>query len=183
MCCFFESSPAYKGVFLLKMCKHFSLFNVFIWICKYFYCHCIYNSVTNIDFLCLFYFLSFQSLVFPSKIHKRRRTSFFCVFFCFVLFLGGERVCLIGTGTKNGRRGVSSDSTFWMQKKKKVLEMRYLCEFKITYLLCSLQKMLNNFVTVGSSIIEVVKLLNLSVSWNNLSRDKINNKIKFTTFS
>ena len=49
-------------------------------------------------------------------------------------------------------------------KKKKVLEMTYLCEFKITYLLCSLQKMLNNFVTVGSSIIEVVKLLNLSVS-------------------
>ena len=53
---------------------------------------------------------------------------------------------------------------FLNAKKKKVLEMRYLCEFKITYLLCSLQKMLNNFVTVGSSIIEVVKLLNLSVS-------------------
>ena len=182
MCCFFESSPAYKGVFLLKMCKHFSLFNVFIWICKYFYCHCICNSVTNIDFLCLFYFLSFQSLVFPSKIHKRRRTSFFCVFFCFVLFLGG------GEGMPNRNRDEKWEERgfkrqyFWMQKKK-VLEMTYLCEFKITYLLCSLQKMLNNFVTVGSSIIEVVKLLNLSVSWNILSRDKINNKIKFTTFS
>ena len=104
-----------QNFFSDKLCKHFSLFNVFIWICKYFYCHCIYNSVTNIDFLCLFYFLSFQFLIFPSKIHKHRGTSFFCVFF----FSGeGERVCLIGTGTKNGRRGVSSDSTFWRQKKK-----------------------------------------------------------------
>ena len=182
MCCFFESSPAYKGVFLLKMCKHFSLFNVFIWICKYFYCHCIYNSVTNIDFLCLFYFLSFQSLIFPSKIHKRRGTSFFCVFFVF-LFLGGggEDMPNRNRDEKWEERGFKRQY-FWMQKKK-VLEMTYLCEFKITYLLCSLQKMLNNFVTVDSSITEAVKLLNLSVSWNNLSRDNVNNKIKFTTFS
>ena len=55
----------------------FFWFRVFLWTCKYFYCHCIYNCVKTIDFLCWVYrkpnyFFSFHSMIFQSKIHKRR---------------------------------------------------------------------------------------------------------------
>ena len=130
-------------------------------------------------FYVYFIFSLFSSWFFHRKFINIAELLFFVVFFFFGG--GGEGMPNRNRDEKWEERGFKRQY-FWMQKKK-VLEMTYLCEFKITYLLCSLQKMLNNFVTVGSSIIEAVKLLNLSVSWNNLSRDKVNNKIKFTIFS
>ena len=41
--CFFKLTLVYKGVFLLKRCRHFFSFHILLWTCKYLYCHWIYN--------------------------------------------------------------------------------------------------------------------------------------------
>ena len=54
-----------KGFFLLKRHRHFFFsLNVFLWTCKYLYCHCVYNSVKNIDLLCWVY-KKIRVFVFP----------------------------------------------------------------------------------------------------------------------
>ena len=66
----FEPSPVFQYIRVF--------FNVFLMNFKYFYCHCICNSV---NLLCWVYkkthsFLSFHSLIPHPKIHKRWRTFF-----------------------------------------------------------------------------------------------------------
>ena len=57
-----------KGGFLLKKAEIFFSFNVFSWTCKYFYCHCIYDCVKNINFL---YFKSTKKLILFSVFTHR----------------------------------------------------------------------------------------------------------------
>ena len=70
-----------KVDFLLKTRGHF-FFKVFLWTCKYFYCHCIYDCGKNINLLSfestkrINYFLCFHSQIFHSKIHKCHGTFF-----------------------------------------------------------------------------------------------------------
>ena len=80
-CFCFGPSPAYKGVLLLKRRRHFFSFNVFLWTCKYSYCHCIYSCVENIDLLCWVYkkinsFLSFHPPTLYSKLAEASRNFF-----------------------------------------------------------------------------------------------------------
>ena len=100
-------------------------FNVFSWTCKYFYCHCIYNYVKNIDPLCwvsekINSFLSFHSLIFHSNIDKRRG-----IFFweggnsLKQTYVEGEGIHVKRTGTNKGEGGgqnfeILSKCTFWM---------------------------------------------------------------------
>ena len=56
-----------------KVQTFFFSFNVLVGTSKYFYCHCIYNCIKNINILCWLYkknhcFLSFCSTIFYSKI-------------------------------------------------------------------------------------------------------------------
>ena len=112
-CFCFGPSPAYKGVLLLKRRRHFFSFNVFLWTCKYSYCHCIYSCVENIDLLCWVYkkinsSLSFHPPTLYSKLAEASRTFF---------WEGGNSVKWTYVERGCQKLEVSSELTFWMAPK------------------------------------------------------------------
>ena len=122
----FEPSPAYKGVSLLKRRRHFFLLNVFLWTCKYLYCH-LNSCLKNIDLLCWVYkrlilFSLFTPRFFIRKKRHKHRGNF--------LEKGGNSLKrkYVEVGVRGRRKTnrneqreegsqkleVSSERTFWM---------------------------------------------------------------------
>ena len=168
--------------FFMKKCQVSFSFNFFLWTCKYFYCHCIYNCVKSIHLLCWVYkktnsFLSFHSPIFYSKIHKRCRTF---------LKEGGEKVKRIGTnkGEEGSKIGKFEQTYFFSASYWRYVLVLSRLYWVLIYLLLTSAKRFTAWVILSWIPFSNSSNMSMSVSrWSLNSSRHSSQSLRFASYS